>query len=151
MTSSRAGGHSTSPLKVTAYESDLRTRLAAFPRDAHTWFSLGKHLGTRGRYREAEHALRKAISLNPQPTQYWDELEKVLSHLGRTTIIDEIDRRMDRLKKIEEVLEEPVTTPSSVDVSPCVSCEYYTYYGCSKGQSCDSLLLWRSTLTRASE
>ncbi|MHA1926425.1 MAG: hypothetical protein ACW974_10965 [Candidatus Thorarchaeota archaeon] len=151
MTSSRQRADSGSSLKMSVYEADLRRRLAAFPRDAHTWFSLGKHLGSRGRHRDAEGAIRKAISLNPQPKQFWEELEKVLSQLKKSNIVDEIDRRIDRLKEIEESVDEVDTRPASSDVSPCVSCEHYTYYGCSKGQSCDALLSWRATLLRASE
>ncbi|MHA2020786.1 MAG: tetratricopeptide repeat protein [Candidatus Thorarchaeota archaeon] len=151
MTSSKRGADSVSPLKMSVYETDLRRRLAAFPRDAHAWFSLGKHLGSRGQHREAERAIRKAISLNPQPKQFWEELEKVLSLLKKTGIVDEIDRRIDRLKQIEESVEGVEANPVSSDVSPCVSCEHYTYYGCSKGQSCDALLRWRATLLRASE
>ena len=151
MTSSRRRADSVSPLKMSAYESDLRRRLAAFPRDAHAWFTLGKHLGTRGRHREAESAIRKAISLNPQPKQFWEELEKVLSLLKKTSIVEEIDRRIDRLKQIEESVDGVENRPVSSDVSPCVECEHYTYYGCSKGQTCDDLLSWRATLLRASE
>ncbi|MFX0055890.1 MAG: tetratricopeptide repeat protein [Candidatus Hermodarchaeota archaeon] len=151
MTSSRRRVNSVSPLKMSAYESDLRRRIATFPRDAHTWFSLGKYLSTRGRHREAEGAIRKAISLNPQPKQYWEELEEVLSVLRQTTIVDELDRRIDRLKKLEESVDGAKPSRASSDVSPCVSCEHYTYYGCSKGQSCDTLLSWRAQLLRASE
>ncbi len=147
MTSSRRKTGSVSPLKMTAYESDLRRRLAAFPRNAHAWFSLGKHLSLRGRHREAENAIRKAISLNPQPKEFWEELEKTLSQLGKTNIIDEIDRKIDRLKQIEK----HVDGVTASEISPCVSCEYYTYYGCSKGHSCDALLSWRTNLIRASE
>ena len=151
MTSSRRRGESVSPLKMSAYESDLRRRIATFPRDAHTWYSLGKYLSTRGRHSEAEGAIRKAISLNPQPKQYWEELEEVLSLLKKTSIVKEIDRRIDRLKQLEESVDGAKTTSVSTDVSPCVSCEHYTYYGCSKGQSCDALLSWRAQLLRASE
>jgi tetratricopeptide (TPR) repeat protein len=151
MTSSRRRAERASSLKMSVYETDLRRRLAAFPRDAHAWFSLGKHLGSRGRHREAEGAIRKAISLNPQPKQFWEELEKVLSLLKESSIVDEIDRRIDRLKQIEESVDGVETKSVSSDVSPCVSCEHYTYYGCSKGQSCDALLSWRAALLRASE
>ena len=151
MTSSRRRADSVSPLKMSAYESDLRRRIATFPRDAHTWFSLGKYLRTRGRHREAEGAIRKAISLNPRPKQYWVELEEVLSILKKTNIVTEIDRRIDRLKKLEKSVKGEAPKHASSDVSPCVSCEHYTYYGCSKGQSCDLLLGWRANLLRASE
>jgi tetratricopeptide (TPR) repeat protein len=151
MTSTRRRADSVSPLKMSAYESDLRRRLATFPRDAHTWFSLGKHLGSRGRNREAESAIRKAISLNPRPKLYWEELEKVLKVLGRSNIVDEIDRRIDRLKQIEDSVEEKSPSTVSSDVSPCVSCSHYTYYGCAKGQACEVLLSWRANLLRASE
>jgi tetratricopeptide (TPR) repeat protein len=151
MTSSRRRVDSVSPLKMSAYESDLRRRIATFPRDAHTWFSLGKYLNTRGRHREAEEAIRKAISLNPRPKQYWEELEEVLSLLKKTSIVEEIDQRIDRLKKLEESVNGAGSSRISSDVSPCVSCEHYTYYGCSKGQSCDALLTWRAHLLRVSE
>jgi len=151
MTSSRRRVDSVSPLKMSAYESDLRRRIATFPRDAHTWFSLGKYLHTKGRHREAEGAIRKAISLNPQPKQYWEELEEVLSHLKKTGIVKEIDQRIDRLKKLEESVDGAGSSRVSSEVSPCVSCEHYTYYGCSKGQSCEILLSWRAHLLRASE
>jgi tetratricopeptide (TPR) repeat protein len=151
MTSRRRRVDSVSPLKMSAYESDLRRRIATFPRDAHTWFSLGKYLNTRGRHREAEGAIRKAISLNPRPKQYWEELEEVLSILKKTGIVKEIDRRIDRLKKLEKSVDGARPSNVASDVSPCVSCEHYTYYGCSKGQSCDALLNWRAHLLRASE
>ncbi len=150
MTSARRRAESVSPLKMSVYESDLRRRIAAFPRDSNAWFSLGQHLGSRGRHLEAEGAIRKAISLNPQPKQYWEELEKVLTLLSGSTLIDEIDRRIDRLKQIEESIEGAEVVPGS-DISPCVSCEHYTYYGCSKGQSCDILLRWRTNMLRASQ
>jgi cytochrome c-type biogenesis protein CcmH/NrfG len=150
MTSARRRVESVSPLKMSVYESDLRRRIAAFPRDSYAWFSLGQHLVSRGRHHEAEGAIRKAISLNPQPRQYWEELDKVLSILRGSNIIDEIDRRIDRLKEIEESIEAADALPRT-DISPCVSCEYYTYYGCSKGQSCDMLIHWRTKMVRASE
>ncbi|MHA2311596.1 MAG: tetratricopeptide repeat protein [Candidatus Thorarchaeota archaeon] len=151
MTSTKRRADSISPLKMSSYESDLRMRLATFPRDAHTWFSLGKHLSSRGRHREAEGAIRKAISLNPRPKIYWEELEKLLKELGRSNIINEIDRRIDRLKQVEESLEEKQSSSTSTDISPCVSCSHYTYYGCAKGQACEVLLSWRSNLLHASE
>jgi hypothetical protein len=55
------------------------------------------------------------------------------------------------LKQIEESVDGVAAPLVSSDVSPCVSCEHYTYYGCSKGQSCDALLNWRASLLRASE
>ncbi|MFX1416557.1 MAG: tetratricopeptide repeat protein, partial [Promethearchaeota archaeon] len=70
------------PTKTTAYEDDLRRRLSAFPRDSQSWYSLGCYLHSIGRLKEAEEALRKAISLNPQPPHFWRELESILTSLG---------------------------------------------------------------------
>jgi tetratricopeptide (TPR) repeat protein len=133
-------------------ESDLRLRLRTFPRDAFAWFMLGKHLRTLERYKEAEAALRKAVSINPGPSRFWEELAEALTDLGRIdeayALIDSIrsgksgsDGELQKLEKIEQSIDE--------SSSPCVSCEHYTYYGCSKGQSCEALIQWRSRLTKS--
>ncbi|MCK4566652.1 MAG: tetratricopeptide repeat protein, partial [Candidatus Thorarchaeota archaeon] len=67
----------------TVRESDLRTRLKTFPRDAQSWYSLGTLLRSVDRLEEAESSLRRAISLNPGPTHFWDELARVLMNMGR--------------------------------------------------------------------
>jgi len=67
----------------TIRESDLRTRLKTFPRDAQSWYSLGALLRSSGRLEEAESTLRRAISLNPRPTHFWEELARALMDLGR--------------------------------------------------------------------
>ncbi len=129
------------PTKTTAYEDDLRRRLSAFPRDSQSWYNLGRYLHSIGRLKEAEAALRKAISLNPRPPHFWSELESILTSLGRPTkarLADSIRDRIADLRMDEERAD--VTTD---DVSPCVSCKEYTYYGCSRGKVCDLLLRWR--------
>jgi len=132
---------SADPTKTTAYEDDLRRRLSAFPRDAQSWYNLGRHLHSIGRLKEAEAALRRAISLNPQPPHFWGEFEGILTALGRAPkdrTGDSIRDRLASLRRIEKKVD--VTTD---DVSPCVSCKDYTYYGCSRGKACDLILKWR--------
>jgi tetratricopeptide (TPR) repeat protein len=132
---------SAGPTKTTAYEDDLRRRLSAFPRDAQSWCNLGRHLHSIGRLKEAEAALRKAISLNPRPPHFWRELEGILTALGRPPkdrTSDSIRDRLANLRRIEKKVD--ATTD---DVSPCVSCKDYTYYGCSRGKACDLILKWR--------
>ncbi|RLI54105.1 MAG: hypothetical protein DRP09_14020 [Candidatus Thorarchaeota archaeon] len=133
-------------------ESDLRLRLRTFPRDAYAWYMLGKHLRLMDRHREAEEALRRAVSLNPGPTRFWEELAGALADLGR---LDEaylladsirpkslkVEGDLEKLREIEKTIEETS--------SPCVSCEHYTYYGCSNGHSCQALIEWRSRAVRS--
>ncbi|NHJ12822.1 MAG: tetratricopeptide repeat protein [Candidatus Thorarchaeota archaeon] len=119
----------TSGANMGTMEQDLRRRLAAFPRDANSWYLLGKHLSSRGRHEEAEMALRKAISLNPKPSHFWSELERVLMDLGASAGTESPSDGFD-------------------DVSPCISCPEYTYYGCSRGQQCDVLLRWRTVMAK---
>ncbi|MHA1136187.1 MAG: tetratricopeptide repeat protein [Candidatus Thorarchaeota archaeon] len=133
----------------TVRESDLRTRLKTFPRDAQSWYSLGSLLRLTGNLEEAESALRKAISLNPGPTHFWDELARILMDTGR---IEEayqlydggirrasasVKKELEDLRKLERKIDEEET-------APCVSCSDYSYYGCSKGDTCDAIIRWRS-------
>jgi tetratricopeptide (TPR) repeat protein len=130
-------------------EADLRLRLKTFPRDAFAWYMLGKHLRSRGRHEEAEEALRKAVSLNPGPNRFWEELASALMDLGRLDeayqLADKVRAKdegsrgeADKLKKIEKSLDE--------SASPCVNCEHYTYYGCAKGTTCEAFAQWRARL-----
>jgi len=118
-----------SGVSMSTMEQDLRRRLATFPNDANAWYLLGKYLSSQGRHDEAEMAIRKALSLNPKPTQFWSELERVLMDQGRSAGAESSSDGID-------------------DVSPCVSCEDYTYYGCSRGQQCNKLLKWRAVIAR---
>ncbi|MHA2025064.1 MAG: tetratricopeptide repeat protein [Candidatus Thorarchaeota archaeon] len=139
------------------YESDLRRRLATFPRDVLAWFALGKYLRSVGRLKEAEESLRKATSLNPGPMPFWEELALTLVDLGRIdeayTICDKnlrknedsINRRLEELRKIERSAD----TAYPVETSPCVACPEYTYYGCSRGTECDAIVRWRLAIANA--
>jgi tetratricopeptide (TPR) repeat protein len=134
----------------TVTESDLRLRLRTFPRDAQTWCTLGSYLHSMGRLEEAEEALRKAISLNPGPTHFHEELGLILMALGRldeayrfldhrrADSTDSLSGAIDSLREIERAVDEDVNV-----VSPCVECPDYSYYGCSKGGVCESVQLWR--------
>ncbi|TFH05755.1 MAG: tetratricopeptide repeat protein [Candidatus Thorarchaeota archaeon] len=133
----------------TARESDLRTRLKTFPRDAQSWYSLGSLLRSTGNLEEAESSLRRAISLNPGPTHFWDELARILMDLGRIEeayqLYDGGTRRasasirkdIDDLRQLERKID-------AEDTTPCISCYDYSYYGCSKGGSCSMILQWRA-------
>ncbi len=139
--------------RTTAYEDDLRRRLSAFPRDAQSWYSLGRHLRTLSRFEEAEAALRKAISINPRPPHFWLELEGTLVDLGKrteeTTTTKSRDSVADSLESLRRI--EKRTLRDAREVSPCISCKDYTYYGCSRGQVCDAILKWRSEMTGGQE
>jgi len=137
------------------YESDLRTRLATFPRDVLTWFVLGKYLRSVGRLKEAEEALRKAVSINPGPIPFWEELALTLVDLGRLdeayTICDKSMRKNDdpirkRLNELRK-LERSADAAYPEETSPCVACPEYTYYGCSRGAECDAIVRWRSAMS----
>lgn len=133
----------------TVRESDLRTRLKTFPRDAQSWYSLGTLLRSGDRLEEAESSLRRAISLNPGPTHFWDELARVLMDMGR---IEEAYQLYDggargssaSLKKEIEGLRQLERKVDDEETSPCISCPDYSYYGCSKGQTCEAIIRWRS-------
>ena len=130
-------------------ESDLRTRLKTFPRDAQSWYSLGSLLRSAGNLEEAESSLRKAISLNPGPIHFWDELARILMDQGRIEeayqlydggtrrVSASIKKELQDLRKIESKVDEDET-------APCVSCPDYSYYGCSKGKTCDAIIRWRA-------
>jgi cytochrome c-type biogenesis protein CcmH/NrfG len=133
----------------TVREADLRTRLKTFPRDAQSWFSLGSLLRTNGKLEEAESSLRRAISLNPGPTHFWDELARTLMDMGRIDeayqlydgvvrrASDKIKQELDRQRQIEH-------QAKTDETSPCISCPDYSYYGCSKGETCELIIRWRS-------
>ena len=130
-------------------EADLRTRLKTFPRDAQSWYSLGSLLRSVGNLEEAESSLRRAISLNPGPTHFWDELARTLMDLGQIEeayqlydsgtrgVSSSIKKELEDLRKLERKIDADET-------SPCVSCSDYSYYGCSKGKTCDAIIRWRS-------
>jgi len=130
-------------------ESDLRIRLKTFPRDAQSWYSLGSLLRSGDRFEEAESSLRRAISLNPGPTHFWDELARVLMDMGR---IEEAYQLYDggarssstSLKKELEDLRQLERKVDAEETSPCIACPDYSYYGCSKGQTCNAIIQWRS-------
>ena len=136
------------------YESDLRTRIATFPRDVLAWFALGRYLRSVGRLKEAEEALRKAVSINPGPVPFWEELALTLVDLGRIdeayTICDKNLRRNDDSiqKRVAELrkLERSADSQYPQETSPCVACPEYTYYGCSRGADCDAIVRWRSVM-----
>lgn len=145
----------TSKTSSAMYESDLRTRLATFPRDVLTWFALGKYLRSVGRLKEAEEALRKAVSINPGPIPFWEELALTLVDLGRLdeayTICDKSMRKNDdpirkRLNELRK-LERSADAAYPEETSPCVACPEYTYYGCSRGAECDAIVRWRSAMS----
>lgn len=133
----------------TLREADLRTRLRTFPRDAQSWFSLGAYLRSVGRLKEAEEALRKAISLNPGPIHFWEELARILMDMGRfeeaynlydsgkRTASSSIKTDFEKMRMLEKKVD------GCDETSPCISCKDYSYYGCSKGGTCESILQWR--------
>ncbi len=133
----------------TVRESDLRTRLKTFPRDAQSWYFLGSLLRSHGNLEEAESSLRKAISLNPGPTHFWDELARTLMDMGRIEeayhlydsgigrASSSVKKELDKFKQLESKID-------AEETSPCISCTDYSYYGCSKGKTCDAIIQWRS-------
>ena len=133
----------------TVRESDLRTRLKTFPRDAQSWYSLGSLLRSTGNLEEAESSLRKAISLNPRPTHFWDELARLLMDTGR---IEEAYQLYDggtrhasaSVRKELEDLRQLERKIDAEETAPCINCADYSYYGCSKGNTCDAIIRWRS-------
>jgi len=137
----------------TVTESDLRLRLRTFPRDAQTWYKLGSYLRSIKRLREAEEALRKAISLNPGPTHFREELARTLMDLGqldeayqlcdaqRLPSVNSLMDEIDAFRGIERAVDEEADA-----VSPCIACPEYTYYGCSNGTVCDSIIHWRARI-----
>ena len=135
----------------TVRESDLRMRLKTFPRDAQSWYSLGSLLRSTGNLEEAESSLRRAISLNPRPIHFWDELARVLMDQDRIEeayqLYDDGTKRASASikKELEDLrqLERKVDSNND-DTSPCISCSEYSYYGCSKGKTCDAIIRWRS-------
>jgi tetratricopeptide (TPR) repeat protein len=145
---------STAKTSSAIYESDLRTRISTFPRDVLAWFALGRYLRSVGRLKEAEEALRKAVSINPGPTPFWEELALTLVDLGRIdeayTICDRnlrkntdsIQKRVAELRKMERSADAQLPA----ETSPCVACPEYTYYGCSRGNECDVIVRWRSAM-----
>ena len=136
------------------YEADLRTRIATFPRDVLAWFALGRYLRSVGRLKEAEDALRKAVSINPGPVPIWEELALTLVDLGRIDEAyaicdqnlrqndDSIKKRVAELKKLERSADSEYPE----ETSPCIACPEYTYYGCSRGSDCDAIVRWRSAM-----
>ncbi|MFX1482649.1 MAG: tetratricopeptide repeat protein [Promethearchaeota archaeon] len=144
----------TSKNSSAIYESDLRTRLATFPRDVLAWFALGKYLRSVGRLKEAEEALRKAVTINPGPIPFWEELALTLVDLGQLDEAyricdkrmrknnDSINRRLEELRRLERSAEEDYPQ----ETSPCVACPEYRYYGCSRGKECDAIVRWRSAI-----
>ncbi|MHA1614107.1 MAG: tetratricopeptide repeat protein [Candidatus Thorarchaeota archaeon] len=139
----------------TVRESDLRTRLKTFPRDAQSWFSLGTLLRSGDRLEEAESSLRRAISLNPGPTHFWDELARVLMDMGRIEdayqLYDGGARSSSKsLKKELENLRNLERKVNAEETSPCISCPDYSYYGCSKGGTCSMILQWRARVRNVS-
>jgi len=136
------------------YEADLRTRIATFPRDVLAWFALGRYLRSVGRLKEAEEALRKAVSINSGPVPIWEELALTLVDLGRIdeayTICDQNLRQNDDSiqKRVAELrkLERSADSQYPAETSPCVACPEYTYYGCSRGTECDAIVRWRSAM-----
>ena len=141
---------------TTFREDDLRTRLRTFPRDAQSWFSLGAYLRSVKRLEEAEEALRKAISLNPGPIHFWEELTRTLMDMGRLEEayhLYDSGRRIasSSLKKeLEKMRQLEKTVDDSDETSPCISCKDYSYYGCSKGGMCGSIIEWRIKIQKTS-
>ncbi|MFW9908533.1 MAG: tetratricopeptide repeat protein [Candidatus Thorarchaeota archaeon] len=143
-------------------EQNLRTRLAAFPNDSHTWFVLGCQLRKAGKLIEAERALRRAVTLNPTPLMFWAELALVLNKLGHDVVDPEVLRRLgveypesveseqlyEQLEKTKQIdslrKSEAVPRITSHMTSPCVSCPDYTYYGCRRQDACEALIRWRT-------
>lgn len=136
----------------TLSEQDLRTRLRTFPKDAQTWYRLGKLLRTGSKLKSAEDALRKAISINPSPPHFWLELARVLDDLGVSSEATNIRQRLVTKAKdldvssLRATIEASKMKDSLVSVSPCISCSHYTYYGCSKKELCSELKEWRASV-----
>jgi tetratricopeptide (TPR) repeat protein len=143
----------TSDKSSAVTESDLRIRLRTFPRDAQTWFKLGSYLRSVQRLEEAEEALRKAITLNSGPAHFRHELGLVLMALGRldeaykflddrkTGSADSLSDEINSLREIEHAVDTGVDA-----TSPCVECADYSYYGCSKGTTCELVIQWRARI-----
>ncbi|TFG34367.1 hypothetical protein EU527_03990 [Candidatus Thorarchaeota archaeon] len=139
---------------TTLREADLRTRLRAFPRDAQSWFLLGTYLRSVGLLNEAEDALRKAISINSGPIHFWEELTRILMDMGRLeeayqlydsgkrTASPSVKKELEKMRLLELKIKDVDET------SPCISCKDYSYYGCSKGGTCDSILQWRMKIRK---
>ena len=165
MTTRNESSDSTPTLAATAktssaiYEADLRRRIATFPRDVLGWFALGRYFRSVGRLKEAEEALRTAVSINPGPVTIWEELALTLVDLGRIDeayrICDQNLRRNDDSiqKRVAELrkLERSPDSQYPSETSPCVACPEYTYYGCSRGSECDAIVRWRSVMANATQ
>lgn len=142
-----------SDVPSTVTESDLRIRLRTFPRDAQTWYKLGFYLRSVKRLEEAEEALRKAISLNPGPTHFHEELTRTLIELGkldeayqlcdsqRQSTVSSLRDEIQEFREIERVVDDETDL-----VSPCIACPEYTYYGCSSRGVCESIIHWRARI-----
>ncbi|MGY5852940.1 MAG: tetratricopeptide repeat protein [Candidatus Thorarchaeota archaeon] len=138
---------------ITTYESDLRTRLSTFPYDAQGWYCLGCHLHHEHRLQEAEESLRKAIRFNTKPIHFWSELAAVLSTMGRHEEASSILQRIgeDTKQAVGEDLHKTRSLHRLRDIrgtSPCIDCQDYTYYGCSRGEPCGRFVVWRSGMSR---
>jgi tetratricopeptide (TPR) repeat protein len=126
--------------------------LRTFPKDAQSWFLLGKLLRTGSNLSQAEDALRKAISLNPNPPHFWLELAQVLDGLGMGSEATEIRQQIIvkakdlDISSLQATIEASRDENSLVSVSPCISCSHYTYYGCSKKEQCSKLIEWRDSI-----
>ncbi len=147
----------------TAKTRDLKTRVRAFPKDANSWFLLGQHLRKMNNLRGAEGALRKALNLNPLPDAFWIELAKLFSDLGIEVELADLKNWMSKdgakaniIVSLEQTLhleEFPLllrpTSRSKVsqcfEVSPCIECPEYRYYGCTRDAPCEDYRRWRSS------
>ncbi|MHA1960485.1 MAG: tetratricopeptide repeat protein, partial [Candidatus Thorarchaeota archaeon] len=132
------------------YESDLQIRVTAFPSDAQSWFLLGCHLRLESRPAEAERALRKALSLEPERVHYWIEFALVLDDLGhkeesadilhhfrqsmKSGPSDSVVASLEATRSIDESL-----NGAPDDTALCVSCSDFTFYGCRRSEPCDRL------------
>jgi tetratricopeptide (TPR) repeat protein len=154
-TSATAEDSTGSKIHISQYERDLRNKLAAFPKDAQTWYYLAIHLRHENRLREAEEALRQAISLNSVPQHFFTELATILERTGR---IEEANKFWERIERPHYHPKFGGSSTQTTDeshfddrgISPCLDCEKYTYYGCSQGEPCAKFVVWRACWTKNS-
>ncbi len=144
--------HTSSGTYLTVYEDDLRRRITTFPRDAQGWFYLGSHLRRQKRYDESERALRKAIEINSAPPHFIIELALLFEETGRTSEAEEALQTLGRYRQRFDIMKEVTKSKGDDNIrvaidkpSPCIECNDYTYYGCSRSEPCAKFIVWRSS------
>ena len=119
-----------------AMEHDLRIRVTTFPNDAYSWFLLGRNLRMSSKCTEAERALRRAVTIDPNQVQFWLELATVLDQLGFHTDAQAIRQNAGEKGALQANI---IETRRSDRISVCIDCDKHTYYGCTQAGRCDKI------------